>query len=158
MDVQYRKAMIEDSSFLLSVRNQESVRLNSKSSNEIAEDSHISWFKRRLNEERLQGPILIFSVGNSLIGYSRIDILNQDSAILSIALDIEFRNMGLGRKVLQLTLHHAINSMGIREFEALVSEQNLASRRIFQIFGFRDISINQGWIKMALQNVKPVDD
>ena len=60
MNIQYRKAMIEDSSFLLSLRNQISVRLNSRNSTEIAEDSHISWFKQRLKEEELRGPILIF--------------------------------------------------------------------------------------------------
>ena len=151
MNIQYRKAMIEDSSFLLSLRNQISVRLNSRNSTEIAEDSHISWFKQRLKEEELRGPILIFSLGNSLIGYSRIDLLNQNSAILSVALDIEYRNMGLGRTILQLTLGHATNSMGINAFEALVSEKNFASRRIFQICGFRELSVDQGWIRMSLQ-------
>ncbi len=152
MNIQYRKAVFEDSSFLLSLRNQESVRLNSRNSAEIAENIHVSWFKQRLQEEELRGPILIFSIDNSLIGYSRVDLLNQDSAILSIALDIEYRNRGLGRSILQLTIGHATNSMGIRVFEALVSEENFASRRIFQICGFREIGIDQGWIRMSLQS------
>ncbi len=151
MNIQYRKAMIEDSSFLHSLRNQKSVRLYSRDSTEIAEHSHVAWFKQRLNEEELRGPILIFSLGNSMIGYSRIDLLNQNSANLSVALDIEYRNMGLGRTILQLTLGHATNSMGIKSFEALVSEQNFASRRIFQICGFRELSVDQGWIRMSLQ-------
>jgi RimJ/RimL family protein N-acetyltransferase len=152
VNIQYHKATIEDSSFLLSVRNQESVRLNSRNSTEITEVSHVLWFKQRLKDEALRGPILIFSIGNSLIGYSRIDLLNQDSAILSIALDIEYRNIGLGRSILQLTVDHGTNSMGVRTFEALISEQNFASKRIFQICGFRDVSVNQGWIKMSLQS------
>ena len=151
MNIQYRKAMIEDSSFLHSLRNQKSVRLNSRNSAEIDENGHVSWFKQRLKEEELRGPILIFSLGNSMIGYSRIDLMNQNSAILSIALDIEYRNKGFGRSILQLTLSHARNSMGIKAFEALVSEENFASRRIFQICGFREIGIDQGWIRMSLQ-------
>jgi RimJ/RimL family protein N-acetyltransferase len=151
VNIQYRKAVIEDSSFLLSLRNQKSVRLNSRNSTEIAEDSHVSWFKKRLKEVELRGPILVFSLGNSFIGYSRIDLLNQNSAILSFALDIEYRNMGLGRSILQLTLGHATNSMGIKAFEAVVSEENFASRRIFQICGFRELSVDQGWIRMSLQ-------
>lgn len=152
MDIQYRKATIEDSSFLLAVRNQEDVRLNSRNSTKIAEESHSSWFKQRLMEEELWGPILIFSLDNSLIGYSRIDLLNQVSAILSIALDVEYRNKGFGRIILQLTLNYAKNSIGIRSFEALVSEENVASKRIFQICGFREFSNDQGWTKMILQS------
>ena len=152
MDIRYRKATIEDSSFLLAVRNQEDVRLNSRNSTTIAEDNHALWFKQRLKEERLQGPILIFSQANSLIGYSRIDLLNQESAILSIALDVEYRNKGLGRIILQLTLDYAKNSIGVRSFEALISEQNVASKRIFQICGFREFNIDQGWMKMTLQS------
>jgi len=79
-------------------------------------------------------------------------MLNQESAILSIALDVEYRNKGLGRIVLQLTLDHAKKSMGVKTFEALIGEQNIASIRIFQICGFRIFSINQGWIKMTLQS------
>lgn len=152
MDIQYRKASIEDSSFLLAVRNQEDVRLNSRNSTKIVEDSHSSWFKQRLMEEGLRGPILIFSLDDSLIGYSRIDLLNQDSAILSIALDVEYRNKGLGRIILQLTLDYAKNSIGVRSFEAVISEENVASKRIFQICGFREFSIDQGWTKMTLQS------
>ena len=152
MDIQYRKASIEDSSFLLAVRNQEDVRLNSRNSTKIAEVSHSSWFKQRLMEEGLRGPILIFSLDDSLIGYSRIDLLNQDSAILSIALDLKYRNKGLGRIILQLTLDYAKNSIGVRSFEAVISEENVASKRIFQICGFREFSINQGWTKMTLQS------
>ena len=152
MDIQYRKASIEDSSFLLAVRNQEDVRLNSRNSTKIAEVSHSSWFKQRLMEEGLRGPILIFSLDDSLIGYSRIDLLNQDSAILSIALDLKYRNKGLGRIILQLTLDYAKNSIGVRSFEAVISEENVASKRIFQICGFREFSIDQGWTKMTLQS------
>lgn len=152
MDIQYRKATVEDSSFLLAVRNQEDVRLNSRNSTKISKDSHSSWFKQRLMEEGLRGPILIFSHANSLIGYSRIDLLNQESAILSIALDLEHRNKGLGRIILQLTLDYAKNSIGVRSFEALIREQNVASKRIFQICGFREFSIDQGWTKMTLQS------
>ncbi len=152
MDIQYRKATIEDSSFLLAVRNQEDVRLNSRNSTKIVEDSHSSWFKQRLMEEGLRGPILIFSLDDSLIGYSRIDLLNQDSAILSIALDVEYRNKGLGRIILQLTVDYAKNSIGVRSFEAVISEENVASKRIFQICGFREFSIDQGWTKMTLQS------
>jgi len=60
MNIKYRKATIEDSSFLLAMRNQESVRANSKNSAEIALDSHVSWFKQRLKDEEREGPILIF--------------------------------------------------------------------------------------------------
>tara|TARA_B110000503_G_C7114370_1_gene399641 strand:+ start:1218 stop:1661 length:444 start_codon:yes stop_codon:yes gene_type:complete len=98
MRVEIKKATIEDSDFLLSLRNEKSTKKNSFNTNKINKKNHKSWFKKELDNKE---TILLIAYKNfEKIGSVKY-IFKDIFAYVSISIEKNFRNLGYGSIVLK---------------------------------------------------------
>ncbi|WP_334168597.1 GNAT family N-acetyltransferase [Phocaeicola paurosaccharolyticus] len=96
-----------------------------------------------------------------------VDIFNYEpfanKAEIGIIVIPEFRNKGIGEKILAIFSEHCFVNLGIHMLYAYIAEENLASRRLFDRCGFRETAKIIDWGKiygkyynaMLVQKVNP---
>ena len=142
MSLQMRLAILADSDFLLKNRNSRDVIRYTSTNAPIDHTSHEIWFRERLlilDKE----PILVFISNNNVVGSTRLDLV-QDSTRnyrISILLSKEYRNLGLGKKILEMTIKHAIRELKATKLEAEIHKKNEISIRLFSSLGFQENQI-----------------
>ena len=140
-----RLAILADSDFLLKNRNSRDVIRYTSTNAPIDHTSHEIWFRERLlilDKE----PILVFISNNNVVGSTRLDLV-QDSTRnyrISILLSKEYRNLGLGKKILEMTIKHAIRELKATRLEAQIHKKNEISIRLFSSLGFQENQIIKG--------------
>lgn len=101
LDFKIRKAIPVDSEFLFSLRNEESVRKASFSSEPIALEDHQSWFKKVLADPSWQ--IYIIEVSGQPIAQVRFDGINEKEIEVNVAVSGNFQDKGYGSAILRET-------------------------------------------------------
>lgn len=134
MQIELRKANIEDSQFLFDLRNDPSAHKWFKNPNPVAEEEHQVWLLSVLKEDSSK-HLFIIENENQRAGQLRIDKLNEKQAEIHISLAKEHRGKGLGTLALKEGILLA-KELGFKELEAEVHQDNLASQGLFQKLGF----------------------
>lgn len=129
-----RSAAMEDRDSLLAITNQEDVRRSSFRSEPISSEEHYSWFERTINDSSTL--FFVAAVGTRLAGQMRIRKTGTDSDI-SISVDLAFRRMGIGRKLVEEGRLILLNDHPeVRLLSARIRMDNPPSIQFFERIGF----------------------
>jgi UDP-2,4-diacetamido-2,4,6-trideoxy-beta-L-altropyranose hydrolase len=112
--------------------NDKEVRNNSLNKNTFSWESHVCWFRRKLEDENCQ--LLIVLIDEIPIGQVRFDD-EGDYLRINYSIGKQFRGKNLGKKLLKL----AINKLNNKNNKKLLGEvlpNNIASSKIFEDLGF----------------------
>jgi ribosomal-protein-alanine N-acetyltransferase len=104
----------------------------------IEEKSFTSAWTEDFFRHELYNPVSRFYVlekEKKIIGYIVIWLLADESHIANIAVHPEFRNAGLGGKLLNFAFEIARRN-GAKTITLEVNEQNIAARRLYEKFQF----------------------
>jgi UDP-2,4-diacetamido-2,4,6-trideoxy-beta-L-altropyranose hydrolase len=135
--VHLRAATRDDCRLWWTWRNERETRRVSFHSKEIPLQSHIAWYHESLANPRRR----MFIVGNDAqepIGFVRLD-LADDTAEISLGLAPEHRGRGYGEAVIRRAASETLAAGDADVVTAMVKEQNIASRRVFEQADFRVI-------------------
>jgi len=124
LKVKLRKVLKKDWVFILNLRNNEKYRDFFYSSEVISQKDHYNYMKNQKSNPNFVNWIICY--GNSDVGYVRI--LEND---VSIMLDDEFRNKGIGNIALEL-LEIEARKLGISKLIGRVMINNKSSKKIFK--------------------------
>jgi RimJ/RimL family protein N-acetyltransferase len=72
-----------------------------------------------------------------LIGLHNIDWVHRTGAISILIGEDEGRGKGIGKKAIQLLVHHAFRKMNLRKINAGMWSKNIASKKAFEANGFQ---------------------
>lgn len=127
--MQLRRIRQEDIDLLYKWTNDPNVRSMSVNTEPVLWENHVNWFNQNLNNPNTM--IYIFSDKNSPVGVIRFDH-NKNTYKISYSVASEFRNMGFGKRIINLGLR--LIKKGI--ILAYVKPQNISSVKIFLNQGF----------------------
>lgn len=134
VDVMLRPADADDEQRLLDWRNHPTTRAVSLTQHEIGAAEHRAWFARALADP-LQ-VILIAEIAGMSVGVVRFTISGRE-AMVSIALDPQFRGRGVGAATLRGGLQWLAEFRPeVRHLAADILPGNARSRRLFEEAGF----------------------
>lgn len=124
----------DDASLLLAWANDSATRSNSFNSGPISLESHLAWFDKRLNNDRVQ--MFMLEIDGMPCGHIRYELDEKGDAVLSFVVSPAFRGMGIGQKLVELSRPQiAVTWVGCR-IKALTLSENKASSIIFVKTGF----------------------
>jgi UDP-2,4-diacetamido-2,4,6-trideoxy-beta-L-altropyranose hydrolase len=131
--IKLRSATAQDEQLLLQWANEQMVRENSFSKSTIAPDQHHVWLARKMSDSNTL--ILIGEANGVEIGQVRFDCYDE-SAILDISIDRQFRNKGYGVALLVDAIR-SFRAAGYQNIlKAYILKSNIASQRLFVAAGF----------------------
>lgn len=131
----------KDCQLLFRWANDPDVRKNAFKSQKINWKSHVSWFKDKINNPST--IIFILEKDNCPIGQVRYDYNKEENLwILDYSIDIQFRGMGLGKKIIELSLNQISGTV-----TANVKEDNIPSCNIFEKLGFQEMGKENNFVK-----------
>lgn len=135
-----RKATLDDGPFLLTIRNLEDVRVQSKSRDVIAEQTHIKWLLGQISNPDCL--IWIVEEAGSKQGYIRAQKIIEGKCssgawLLSIALNSSGRGHGVGKWAVEEVCRLMKQVPGATSLIAEVLGSNQVARRLFNRAGFQ---------------------
>ena len=136
--MQLRRATMDDALDVLAWRNDETTRKNSFTQEEISEENHLKWFKRKLDDNNCL--MYILEDGTGSLGSIRLDITDKIAEI-SYMIAPAARGKGLGKEIIKLIdnvpeLETAVTDNRIQSLVGFVNEDNVASARCFEENGY----------------------
>ncbi|WP_029032967.1 GNAT family N-acetyltransferase [Salinimicrobium terrae] len=137
MILNIRKATEEDCSLLFKWVNNEDVRKNVLNPERINWTKHESWFRKKIDDPN--SVIYILEKDNYPIGQVRYDRNEEDFWDIDFFIDPNFRSLGFGKKIIELTLGEITGSV-----RALVKKDNVVSRKVFEKLGFQGLESKEG--------------
>lgn len=145
-----RKVKEEDIRDVFELSNQDYVRCYSINKNKIQWTDHINWFKNILCDKN--GVFYVVTDENkTFLGQVRYIICKQ-SATVSISLSEKLRGRGLSKTILYQSIEKLFEeNVFVEEIIALVSENNIASKKIFERLSFKKIGFEDSMIKFILK-------
>ncbi len=150
--LQLRGVRAEDCRLVWDWANDPETRASSFSQEPIPWESHVRWFKARLND-----PATVYNVAlddrGEPIGQVRYE-LRSDEATISISIDRKFRGCGYGSVLIRRASVDLFTQSRVRLIHAFVKPDNVPSIRAFLNAGFtqiEDATIND---RSALHFVK----
>lgn len=129
MNLSIREAIKSDCLTLLEWRNDPSVSMNSFNSDKINRAEHEAWFEEKLLNAN--SFIFIAELEGNECGMVRYDILEDNSAKVSIIVAPSYQGKGLGSLLLLESEKKLLVSSKVRLIKAEVKEDNIASQKIF---------------------------
>jgi UDP-2,4-diacetamido-2,4,6-trideoxy-beta-L-altropyranose hydrolase len=130
-----RPATLHDAMTAFQWRNARSVRMLSNNRNEIDWNEHLNWWHATLDDP--QRFILILEMGATPVGVLRYDVMG-DEALVSIYLDPEKINRGLGQELLMMGEEWLRqNCIHVERLAAKIHDDNQGSIRAFLKAGFK---------------------
>lgn len=133
LNLRLRKANINDSRFLWHLRNQKQVRENSFNTKRILYKDHLNWLNNVLKDKNVY--LYVIQDTNQPIGQIRFGV-KKEKAFVNISISRNFRNRGLGRKILKTASRHFLKNKSLKAIVAYVKEENIASLICFQKAGY----------------------
>ncbi|WP_407557655.1 GNAT family N-acetyltransferase [Winogradskyella sp. 4-2091] len=80
-----------------------------------------------------------------LIDVFDFDIKNKRAGIGILIQDNENRNLGYGKEALNLLVNYCFSTLHLHQVYANISENNLASLKLFETNGFKKIGLKKDW-------------
>jgi len=131
-----RLANISDSQDMLAWRNDPVTRQFSFSTEEVSLKEHQSWFKKAIFDPNK--VIYIAEKKSAKIGMVRLD-KGEESAVISINLNPEFRGLGLSKSILFESIKE-FRKTNLLPIIAEIKHENVVSLKLFESCGFTKIS------------------
>ena len=141
MNLVKRAASLRDSVLLLRWKNSDSSLATSQMSSAIGHYDHEKWLRERISRHPRE-PFWIFSQDHIPIGYVRLDCKEDklESFTVSVFVDEDFRGNRLGKKLLNIAFSELISNGLVKEFRAVIKNNNFKSIKMFRAFGFELLS------------------
>lgn len=138
MDILKREVSFDDSDLIFEWRNSPDARLISQKPNEISLYEHKSWMRSRILRIPDE-PFWIMSLNEKYIGYIRLDLLRKGQKIFNVSIFVvpEFRNIGIGKRMLSIALESAAPDSPETIFLAIIKKDNVGSIKLFTGLGFK---------------------
>jgi len=127
--LQLRPAVEEDAKPLWRLANAPSVRKNSLSTDPIAWEEHVPWFRHKLADDTARIWVLDFE--GLILGQIRYERAGDGTAETSLLVVATFRRRGLATMLLEETWQQACEELRADRVRAVVRRENVASRLIF---------------------------
>ncbi|TKC56947.1 GNAT family N-acetyltransferase [Pedobacter hiemivivus] len=134
IQLNYRKACIEDLDLYFKWSNDPLVRQNSFNQTEIPYSDHVRWFTNKLKDERCHFYLFLDS-NFKAVGQVRIDKFD-DEIIIGLSIDEHFRGKGLGPEMLNLACIDYKKFHPDEIIVAYIKEGNISSYKVFEKAGF----------------------
>lgn len=147
-----RNYSYEDITELYIWRNNINTRKWLKNTEFIQFEEHMRWSLNRINKFEELGPLFMFERNTQLVGMTRLDKLNDSEYEVSIIVNPEFRNQGIGQGILKKTCTHIESNSKPCLFVAYIHNSNLGSIKIFNNSGFRRMKGNSGFVQFIRNN------
>lgn len=129
-----RSANIQDIKTYFNWANDDQVRKLSFNSEKIPYTEHEIWFNNSLAN---QDCFMYLFYTNTEIGQVRIQKFSTNAAIINISLDKNFRGMGYGDKMLNMSIDFFRKKFPKVIINAYIKTENIASKNIFEKSGFK---------------------
>ena len=119
-------------------------KLKEKHLEEVLEIERLSfkdpWTKEFFKSETLSGISKFYAAlsGGKIVGYGGFWKAQDEADIVNLAVSPEFRNMGLGRKILEYLLKTAKDE-GIKTVHLEVRAENPYAQKLYASCGFRAV-------------------
>lgn len=131
-----RLAESGDCKLLWEWANDPAVRASSFSSETIAWDDHVAWFREKLNDGNCR--ILVCSDASAVpVGQMRFEKRGASDADIDITVDARLRGLGYAGQLIELGARWAFEEWGLMRLNAFVKSENFASAKAFERSGFR---------------------
>ena len=123
-----RDILLEDEASFINLGNQISLTFNKvyKLENEI---------NNRLNK------IKVYTIDGSVIGFIHVSILDRDVNVINIVVDKDYRNHGVGSKLLDNIIKENDNKV----FYLEVAVNNISAINLYKKYGFKEKGIRKGY-------------
>ena len=137
-----RKAILEDISAITEIYNESIVNTTATFDTEVKDiENRKSWFQNR--DENF--PVLVAIKSNSIVGYAAINRWSERKAYditgeVSMYILPEFRNMGIGKQLLQMLIATA-GETNLNSLLARITEGNEQSIHLHKMQGFELIGM-----------------
>lgn len=128
-----KKATIDDMEYVYNLSNKQYVRKYSINKGNIQWSDHIKWYNEIIKNEKVS--LYIAYYGDEKSAQVRFNI-NDDTAVVSISVDENIRGLRLANKILKNAIIQFNIDTEIKNFIAYISDDNVASRKIFETVGF----------------------
>lgn len=129
---------LKDSDSLFNWRNSIEARDFSRNTQEVSPNEHVVWVEDYFRDLKSGfRKISIFEVGGNSVGMIRLDRLNEIHFEISILVNPDYRNLGLGKVMLQIFLTKHKKKLENRQIFAYIHEENISSKKIFEDNGFQ---------------------
>ncbi len=137
--LKFRKATIEDANLYFAWANDIDVRIQSFSSDIIDYDTHIKWFSSVIINENIF--LLVFQNELGLnIGQVRIQILENNQAVIGLSISKEFRGKGYSTEMIRLAVNYFFSIFSVELINAYIKVENIGSKLAFEKAGFEFVS------------------
>jgi spore coat polysaccharide biosynthesis predicted glycosyltransferase SpsG/RimJ/RimL family protein N-acetyltransferase len=134
-------ATLNHSDFLYELRNDSTVRFQSKNSTTITREDHDKWLSDKILKKTTK--IYIIKINETNVGQVRVD-LKDSVGIVSVALIEKYRGYGLAKVSLKKLISIVREtSMPISFLHAEIKAGNVNSIGLFTSLGFKEISENE---------------
>lgn len=139
-----RKILLDDGPALYNWVMDEETRRNAPSSEPFSLKTHMDWLQKKINDP--QSFILIGEINNSSVGQVRFELEKSNNILVSIVINPTWRGKGFGKKMIMEAIQWlaGTNEMnldqGLCTLTAVLKPSNLASKRIFEVNGFKPLS------------------
>ncbi|QYK69657.1 MULTISPECIES: GNAT family N-acetyltransferase [Paenibacillus] len=145
--MELRSATLNDSLIIFNLRNDLDTRKNSFVTDEIPYEEHKHWFEKSLDTKTRK--ILIAYENEVLVGVIRLDLMNDNEAVISINIDPSLRQKGYAKKILcEIESYTTSWNNEIKILTALIKPSNIASIKLFNKSGYAMVSENKEEIIM----------
>jgi len=145
-----RKVKEEDIRSVFELSNQDYVRRYSINKNMIQWSEHIKWFESTINDKNVVFYV-VTNKNEEFLGQIRFKIDNQNATV-SISLSEKLRGKGLSKVILHQSIEKLFEERKfVEEVIAFVSEDNIASKKLFEGLDFRKVGIENNMIKFILK-------
>lgn len=86
-----------------------------------------------------------------LIDLFDFDPKNQRAGVGIVIKSDADRNCGIGKEALQLLIDYAFSQLQLHQLYANISQENVASIKLFTTFGFQCIGVKKDWVRTGHQ-------
>jgi len=135
-----RLAESRDGKLLLRWANDPLVRQNSFAQGAISPTDHQHWFQKRLADSACRIYLLETELGRA-VGQVRFQ-LDGERWVINYMIDVNCRQRGLGRSVLETAITALAKDIGRAPLSASVKAGNKASLKVFKSLGFMNETID----------------
>jgi len=125
----------KDTELLWRWANDPAVRANAYQTDPIPMDDHLRWVSNKLDSS--DSLLLILELDGCPVGQVRYDRTDCETAEIDFSIDRQFRGLGLGRRMIELSTEEAARQLEVSKLHAQVKEGNEPSCRVFQRAGFQ---------------------
>lgn len=150
MKLYFRKAKESDCATLFKWANDPQVRRNAFNTRPIRYQRHLNWFNKKIKNPNTKIFILEFNKRRLPVGQIRFDRIKDRSYVVTISIDRDYRNRGMGAKGLKICTRQMFHRYGAGRVIAKIKSKNLRSIRCFKKAGFNIFKHRDNVVSMSI--------